>query len=120
VIVTCPVQLDGIFTARSDGADIKGSRNAPALITCGSADTLAPCGSPGNGNTKFGQARVPIAQTTVTGASHFVPTGGGGLFAALVTACVEAAKGDADALRALSPGGLNGARGLQGSRTDNF
>ncbi len=119
VITTCPVQLDGIFTAQSNPRDIKGSAQSPAFITCGSADTLAPCGSPNNGNTKFNQAGVPIAQTTVSGASHFAPTGGGGLFAALVTACVRASVDD-EARRAISPGGLNGARGLQGSRTRGF
>jgi len=120
VVVTCPVQLDGIFTAQSNPADIKGSRSGPALIMCGGNDTLAPCGSPGNGDTKFNGARVPITRISVDGASHFAPTGGGDLFAALVTACVEAAAGDADALAALSPGGANNGRGISRVASRNF
>lgn len=109
VIVTCPVELDGIFTARSNPADIKGSQNGPAVIMCGQNDTLAPCTSNNNGDTKFNQARVPVIRISVNGASHFTPTGGGGLFAAITTACVEAATGgDAEASQALRTGLQNG------------
>lgn len=121
VVVTCPVQLDGVFTATSNPADLRGSRTGPALIMCGTADTLAPCGSANNGDTKFNQARVPVARLAVNGASHFVPTGGGGLFAALTTACVEAAVGgDAQATQALSPGGQGNAGGLSRAAFRNF
>jgi hypothetical protein len=121
VVVTCPVQLDGVFTAQSSPNDLRGTPTGPTLIMCGGADTLAPCGSNGNGDTKFNQARVPVTRVSVNGASHFVPTGGGGLFAALTTACVEAAIGDdAEASAALRPGGQGNTGGLSRVANRNF
>jgi hypothetical protein len=108
VQVTCPVQLDGVFTASSNPADIKGSRTSPALIMCGGSDNLAPCTRNGNGDTKFNGARVPVARVSINGASHFVPSSAtGGTYAALVTTCVEALGGDVQAQQALSPGNGN-------------
>jgi hypothetical protein len=50
-----------------------------------------------------------------------VPTGGGGLFAALTTACVEAAIGDdAEASAALRPGGQGNTGGLSRVANRNF
>jgi pimeloyl-ACP methyl ester carboxylesterase len=120
VQTTCPVQLDGRFTATSNPADIRGSTTAPALIMCGGLDTLAPCGPANNGDTKFAQARVPVTRISVNGASHFVPTGGGGIYAALVTTCVEALAGDADASAALRPGGQGNTGGLSRVDRRNF
>jgi hypothetical protein len=109
VVVTCPVQLDGIFTANSSPADLRGTRTGPALIMCGGADVLAPCTSVNNGDTKFNQATVPVTRISVVNAPHVgagSPTGNGGLYAALVTTCIEAAlDGDAEASAALQPGG---------------
>ena len=92
VVVTCPVQLDGIFTAQSNPADLRGTPTGPALIMCGGADTLAPCTSPNNGDTKFDQATVPVTRISVVGAPHVgagSPVGAGGLYAALVATCVD-------------------------------
>jgi dienelactone hydrolase len=109
VVVTCPVQLDGILTAQSNAADLRGTRTGPALILCGGADPVAPCTSNNNGDTKFDQATVPVTRISVVNARHIganSPTGGGGLYPALVTTCVEAALGgDAQASAALQPGG---------------
>jgi hypothetical protein len=109
VVVTCPVQLDGIFTAQSMSSSLRGTATGPALIMCGGADTLAPCTSNNNGDTKFAQATVPVTRISVVNAPHVganSPTGNGGLYAALVTTCVEAALGgDAQASAALQPGG---------------
>jgi len=108
-VVTCPVELDGTFTANSNPADIDGTQTGPAMIMCGGQDTLAPCNRQANGDGKFNGARVPVIRVSVTNASHFTPTGGGGLFAALTTACVEAAVGgDAEASQALRSGLQNG------------
>jgi hypothetical protein len=122
VVVTCPVQMDGVFTAQSDADDIRGTRTGPALIMCGESDvSLAPCQRAGNGDSKFNQTNVPITRISVVGAGHLEPTGGGGLYAALVTTCVEAAVGgDADASAALQPGGANGGRGLARVASRNF
>ena len=109
VVVTCPVQLDGTFTAQSSPADLRGSRTGPALIMCGGADNLAPCTRAANGDGKFNGATVPVTRISVVGAPHVgagSPTGGGGLYAALTTTCVEAALGgDAQASAALGPNG---------------
>jgi pimeloyl-ACP methyl ester carboxylesterase len=121
VVVTCPVQLDGVFTAQSNARDLRGTPTGPTLIMCGGNDTLAPCGSNNNGDTKFNQATVPVTRLSVNGASHFVPTGGGGLFAALTTACVEAAVGDdAEATAALAPGGQGNTGGIGRAARRNF
>jgi len=121
VVVTCPVQLDGTFTATSNARDLRGTRTGPTLIMCGEADTLAPCGNAQNGDGKFNGATVPVTRISVAGASHFVPTNGGGLYAALVTTCVEAALGgDAQASAALQPGGANNGRGLARVASRNF
>jgi hypothetical protein len=115
VVVTCPVQLDGTFTATSSPADLRGTRTGPAVIMCGGADNLAPCTRAANGDGKFNGATVPVIRISVIGAPHTgtgSPTGtnratGGGLYSALVTACVEAAVGgDAQASAALAPGGV--------------
>jgi hypothetical protein len=109
VVVTCPVQLDGTFTATSSPADLRGTRTGPALIMCGGADNLAPCTRAANGDGKFNGATVPVTRISVVGAPHTgtgSPTGTGGLYAALVTTCVEAALGgDAEASAALQPNG---------------
>jgi len=109
VVVTCPVQMDGVFTAQSSPADLRGTPTGPALIMCGGADNLAPCTSVNNGDTKFNQATVPVTRISVVGATHTgagAPIGGGGLYSALVTTCVEAALGgDTQASAALQPGG---------------
>lgn len=128
VVVTCPVQLDGQFTAQSNANDLKGNRTGPTLIMCGTADTLAPCNgalASGNGDRKFQQARVPVTEISVVGAPHIGPnspaSADGGLYAALVTTCVEAAVGgDSDASAALQPGGANGGNGLTNVRSRNF
>ncbi len=110
VRVTCPVQLDGTFTAQSNARDLRGSNTGPAVILCGGADNLAPCTNANNGDGKFNQATVPVIRISVVGAPHVgagSPTGNGGLYSALVTACVEAALGgDAQASAALRPGGV--------------
>ena len=110
VVVTCPVQLDGTFTAQSSPADLRGTRTGPAVILCGGADNLAPCTRAANGDGKFNGATVPVVRISVIGAPHVgagSPTGNGGLYSALVTACVEAALGgDAQASAALGPGGV--------------
>lgn len=122
--VSCPVELDGTFTATSNGADLDGTANGPAVITCGTADTLAPCNRAQNGDGKFNQSRVPVVIISVQGAGHIgagSPTGNGGLFSALVTACVEAALGgDAQASAALRPGGQGNAGGLTNVRRRLF
>ena len=109
VVVTCPVQLDGTFTATSRPQDLRGTRTGPTLIMCGGADNLAPCTRTANGDGKFNGATVPVTRISVVGAPHTgagSPTGNGGLYAALVTTCVEAALGgDAQASAALQPGG---------------
>lgn len=106
IICTIPVEPDNRVTAQSNGRDIKG----PALILCGSADNLAPCGganSTTNGSGLYNQATVPITQLTIQGAGHTgagSPVGGGGLFAALVTAQTQAVLlGDPQARAALFP-----------------
>jgi dienelactone hydrolase len=124
VVVTCPVQLDGTFTATSSPADLRGTRTGPALIMCGGADNLAPCTRAQNGDGKFNGATVPVTRISVIGAPHTgtnSPTGNGGLYAALVTTCVEAAVGgDAQASAALQPGGANGARAIDRVASRNF
>ena len=115
VVVTCPVQLDGTFTATSSPNDLRGTRTGPTLIMCGEADTLAPCNRTNNGDGKFNNARVPATRISVVGAPHVgtgSPTGNGGLYAALVTTCVAAVGGDAQASAALQPGGAVNGRGL--------
>ncbi len=120
VQVTCPVTLDGNFTARSDGRDLKGSADGPALILCGTEDLLVPCEQPGNGDTKFNEALVPVTRIAVNGTSFLDVIDDGDLFAALVTTCVESALGgDADALAALRPGGTAGARDISRVATRN-
>jgi len=125
VRVTCPVQLDGQFTAQSNAGDIKGMPNAPALISCGTGDTLAPCGgaiASGNGNRKFAQARVPVLKVNVVGATH--TAGGspvqGGLYGALVTSCTQALAGDPEAIAALRPGGVGNSGTLREVERRNF
>ncbi len=124
VVVTCPVQLDGVFTATSSPTNLRGTRTGPALITCGEADTLAPCTSINNGDTKFAQATVPVTRISVAGAPHTgngSPIGAGGLYPALVTTCVEAALGgDADASAALQPGAAVNGTGLRRVESRNF
>jgi hypothetical protein len=124
VVVTCPVQLDGIFTATSSPNDLRGTRQGPALIMCGGADNLAPCTSANNGDTKFNQARVPVTRISVVGAPHVgagSPTGNGGLYSALVTTCVEAALGgDAQASAALQPGGAQNNNVINRIASRNF
>jgi hypothetical protein len=119
IICTIPVEPDNRFTAQSNGRDIKG----PALILCGTADRLAPCGAANatsNGSGLFNQtpAGVPVVQVFVTGAPHTganSPTGVGGLFSALVTAQTQAVLvGDPQAKAAMfGPNPLAGAAGLQ-------
>jgi hypothetical protein len=114
IICTIPVEPDNRFTASSNGRDIKG----PALILCGGADNLAPCGAAGsgsNGSGLYNQATVPITQLTIQGAGHTgngSPTGNGGLFAAFVAAHTNAVlRGDAQARAALfppNPAAING------------
>jgi hypothetical protein len=110
VVVTCPVQLDGTFTATSSPADLRGTRTGPAVIMCGGADNLAPCTRTANGDGKFNGATVPVIRISVVGAPHTgsgSPTGNGGLYAAITTACVEAAVGgDAQASAAFATGGV--------------
>jgi hypothetical protein len=124
VRVSCPVELDGTFTATSNGADLDGTANGPAVIMCGTADTLAPCNRTNNGDGKFNQSRVPVIILSVVGAPHVganSPTGNGGLFSALVTTCVEAALGgDAQASAALRPGGVANSGALNNIRRRNF
>jgi dienelactone hydrolase len=119
VVVTCPVQLDGTFTATSSPADLRGT-----LIMCGGADNLAPCARQGNGNGKFNGATVPVTRISVVGAPHTgagSPTGNGGLYAALVTTCVEAALGgDAQASAALQPGGAQNNNVINMIASRNF
>jgi hypothetical protein len=116
VRVTCPVQLDGTFTASSNARDLRGSPTGPALIMCGGRDTLAPCNRQANGDGKFNAATVPVTRISVANAPHVgggSPTGNGGLYSALVTTCVEAALGnDAEASAALRPGGQGNTGGL--------
>lgn len=108
-VVTCPVQLDGTFTATSNAADLLGTQNGPAVIICGGSDNLAPCTSAANGDGKFNGATVPVVRISIIGATHTMagsPVGDGALNSALVTACVEAAlDGDPQATAALRPGG---------------
>jgi hypothetical protein len=110
VVVTCPVQLDGTFTATSSPADLRGTRTGPATIMCGGSDNLAPCTRAQNGDGKFNGATVPVIRISVVGSGHTgpgSPTGNGSLYAAITTACVEAAVGgDAQASAALGPGGV--------------
>jgi hypothetical protein len=124
VVVTCPVQLDGIFTAQSMSSSLRGTATGPALIMCGGSDTLAPCTSNNNGDTKLAQATVPVTRISVVGAPHVgpnSPTGNGGLYAALVTTCVEAALGgDAQASAALRPGGATDNGVINRISTRNF
>ncbi len=124
VVVTCPVQLDSVFTAESLSSSLRGTATGPALIMCGGADTLAPCGSADNGDTKFAQATVPVTRISVVNAPHVganSPTGNGGLYAALVTTCVEAALGgDAQASAALRPGGATDNGVINRIATRNF
>jgi hypothetical protein len=125
IICTIPVEPDNRVTAQSNGRDIKG----PALVLCGSADNLAPCGannSQTNGSGLYNQATVPITQITIMGANHTgngSPVGQGGLFAALVTAQTQAVLlNDAQARAATfgpQPGAAAG-RGLQNVRSKNF
>ena len=100
---TIPVEPDTRFTASSNGRDIIGN----GLILCGSNDNLAPCnGTTSNGNGLFNQSSGRVCQITVVGAGHTgngSPTGNGGLFAALVTAGIEAAiDRDPQAIRAVA------------------
>ena len=104
---TIPVQPDNVFTASSNGGDIRGL----GLILCGSADGLAPCdirGQGANGNGLFNQSQRPTVEITVVGAGHTgpgSPAGGnnGGLYPALVTAGIEAAiDGDPAAIAAVA------------------
>src|SRR5262249_30541497 len=98
-----------------------------ALILCGTADRLAPCGSTtssSNGSGLYNQtpSGVPVAQVFVTGAPHTgtnSPTGNGGLFSALVTAPMAAVRqGHADAQPAgYGPNVLAGESGLQQIRS---
>jgi hypothetical protein len=124
VVVTCPVQLDGTFTAMSSPADLRGTPTGPALITCGGADNLAPCARALNGDGKFNGATVPVTRISVVGATHTgagSPVGGGGLYAALVTTCVEAAlDGDQQASAALRPGGATDNGVINRIATRNF
>ena len=127
IVVSCPVQLDGTVTARSDGANLRGSANGPAVIMCGSADILAPCNRQGNGDGKFNESRVPTIILTAVGAPHIGNgspangNGNSGLYPALVTACVEAAlDGDAQALAALRPGGVANSGALTNIRRRGF
>jgi len=123
IICTIPVEPDNRFTATSNGRDIRG----PALILCGTADRLAPCGSTtstSNGSGLYNQtpSGVPVAQVFVTGAGHTgtgSPTGNGGLFSALVTAQMAAVlQGDPDAQRAMyGPGVLAGESGVEQIRS---
>jgi hypothetical protein len=110
VVVTCPVQLDGTFTAQSNARDLQGTRTGPAVILCGGNDRLAPCTSTNNGDGKFNGAIVPVVRISVIGATHTgagAPIGNGGRYPQLVTACVEAALGgDAQAQQALGPNGV--------------
>lgn len=125
VVCTIPVQPDNRFTAQSNGRDIDG----PALVLCGGADNLAPCGAPTagtNGSGLYNQATVPITQITVIGAPHTgngSPTGNGGLYSALVTAQTQAVLlNDADARAALfgpNPTAAQDPR-LSGVRSKNF
>jgi len=120
VRVTCPVLLDGIVLARSDGRDIKGTASGPALILCDSESPLVSCTSEGNGDTKFNEAIVPITRIAVNGSTLTSVAQPNTLFPALVTTCVESALGgDADALAALRPGGTAGARGISRVATRN-
>jgi len=156
VVTTCQVQPDGNFTAgltrgtpnlggacgllRIPGTcevsadDIAGSRQAPAVVMCGTSDELAPCNAAlappgtgdGNGNVFFARARVPVVKLNVIGADHVssaagAPIGLGGLFSPLVAACASAANGDTDASQALQPnGGLNRSRALTEVEFRNF
>jgi len=147
VVTTCQVQPDGTFTVRqvapgvtprTDGtcgltgrtncdvsaADLKGSRQAPAVIMCGTNDTLAPCNGTGNGNVFFSRAGVPVVKLNVVGATHTgngSPLNGGNMYTALVAACVHAAGGDPDASAAYQPnGGLANASQLQEVAFRNF
>ena len=123
IICTIPVEPDNRFTASSNGRDIRG----PALILCGTADRLAPCGSTTSGSNGSGlynqtPAGVPVAQVFVTGAGHTgsgSPTGNGGLFSALVTAQMAAVLlNDPDAQRSMyAPNVLAGAAGVQQIRS---
>jgi len=120
VQVTCPVTLDGVFSAQSDGRDIKGSATGPALILCATDDVLIPCTLAGNGDTKFNEAIVPVTRISVDNSTFIAVTNQDSLFPALVTTCVESALGgDADALAALRPGGAAGARGISRVATRN-
>ena len=124
VVVTCPVQLDGTFTAQSSPADLRGTATGPAVILCGGADNLAPCTRAANGDGKFNGATVPVIRISVIGAPHVgagSPTGNGGRYAALVTTCVEAALGgDAQASAALRPGGVANSTVLNRIARRNF
>ena len=124
VVVTCPVQLDGTFTATSSAADLRGTTTGPAVILCGGADNLAPCTRTANGDGKFNGATVPVIRISVIGAPHTgngSPTGSGGQYPALVTACVEAAVGgDAQASAALRPGGVANSTVLNRIARRNF
>jgi hypothetical protein len=136
VVVTCPVQLDGTFTATSSANDLRGTRTGPALIMCGGTDNLAPCSSPQNGDGKFEAATVPVTRISVVGSPHVGtgsplgpggplgpgnPLGDGGLYPALVTTCVEAALGgDAEASAALQPGGAQNNAVINRIASRNF
>jgi len=146
VRTTCQVQPDGTFTVNQiqgnnpaingvscgipnngcqvTAQDLRGSRQAPAVIMCGTNDTLAPCNGSGNGNVFFSRSPVPVVKLNVIGAAHTggtSPTGGGNLFAPLVTACTLALGGDADASAAFQPnGGLANASALAEVAFRNF
>jgi len=94
---TIPIQPDTIFTANSNGADLKGF----ALILCGGTDTLMPCNGNTHGDALFNQSQRPTTQVTVLGADQLAPTRGG-IYSALLTAGIEAAiDGDPEARAAL-------------------
>lgn len=129
VMTTCQVQPDGTFTVSMaagevSAQDLKGTRAAPAVIMCGTADNLAPCGGRGNGNVFFQRSPVPTVKLNVVGATHTgggSPLGSGNLYSALVTACVSALGGDADASAAYQPnGGLDNASQLAEVAFRNF
>jgi hypothetical protein len=70
-----PVRPDNVFTARSDGRDLKGF----ALTICGANDNLAPCDNPMGGPTRDGDGLFDIAPgptpiRTIVGADDFAPS----------------------------------------------
>ena len=104
-----------------------GTSAAPRSSCAGRLTTSRLAGSTSstrNGSGLYNQtpSGVPVAQVFVTGAGHTgsgSPTGTGGLFAALVTAQLQAVLvGDPDAQRAMyGPGVLAGENGVQQIRS---